>query len=126
MLWVYILIIIINRTGLYPQFYPDEMCRKSATLVQHNPPLLYNLNHDPGELNPLNATQFPYKEIVNEIDKVSSFKNLFTYVVASWIPENACTYVRSCEYHMKQKVLYKKLQLDSIKYLNCLRYSSLG
>ena len=65
-------VILINRTGLYPEFYPDEMCRSSAKLVQHDPPLLYNLDHDPGELNLLNATQFPYNKIVEEINKVSS------------------------------------------------------
>lgn len=48
------------------------MCRNSANLTQHDPPLLYNLNHDPGELNPLDAEQSPYKEIVAEIDEVSS------------------------------------------------------
>ena len=63
---------LFNRTGLYPESYPDEMCRHSAKLVQHDPPLLYNLNHDPGELNILNATQSPYNEIVKEINKVSS------------------------------------------------------
>lgn len=79
-------LLCINRTGLYPEFYPDEMCRPSTKLTQHNPPLLYNLNHDPGELNPLNATLSPYKEIVEEIDKVSSCNRKFTFV-----HENRCS-----------------------------------
>ena len=54
--------------GLYPDSYPDEMCL--GDLMKHDPPLLYDLNHDPGELNPLKTTESPYKEILAEIDKV--------------------------------------------------------
>ena len=66
------LVLSSNRTGLYPAFYPDEACKSTSKLAKHDPPLLYDLNHDPGELNPLDATQSPYKEIVKEIDEVSS------------------------------------------------------
>ena len=60
---------------MYPEFYPDESCRHTAKQQQHDPPLLYNLNHDPGELNVLNATKSPYNEIVKEINMVSSCNN---------------------------------------------------
>ena len=56
---------------MYPGFYPDEMCL--GGLSKHDPPLLYDLNHDPGELNPLKTTESPYKEILAEIDKVIVF-----------------------------------------------------
>lgn len=70
-------------TGLYPEFYPDEMCRPSTKLTQHNPPLLYNLNHDPGELNPLNATLSPYKEIVEEINKIkANFESTVVWAIS--------------------------------------------
>ena len=59
------------RSLLYPLLYPDKICRPTSPLVQHDPPLLYNLNQDPGELNPLNATESPYDEIVAEIDQVN-------------------------------------------------------
>lgn len=74
------MIYVICRTGLYPGFYPDEMCRSSANITKHDPPLLYNLNHDPGELNPLRTTESPYKEILAEIDQVSPIKYMHLYV----------------------------------------------
>ena len=48
------------------------MCKSSAKQTKHDPPLLINLNEDPGELNPLNAKESPYKEIVQTIDEVGS------------------------------------------------------
>ena len=33
--------------------YPDEQCRSSLNLTRHDPPLLYDLWLDPGEMNPL-------------------------------------------------------------------------
>jgi len=65
---------------LYPSFYPDEMCRPSANLTKHDPPLLYNLNHDPGELNPLGTTESPYKEILVEIDQVNHMYCIYIYM----------------------------------------------
>jgi len=58
------------RTGLYPEQYPDAVCKVSAGTVQHDPPLLFNLNYDPGELNPLGTKESPYKEILETIDGV--------------------------------------------------------
>ena len=68
------MLIISNSGGLYPSSYPDEMCR--GNLTKHDPPLLYDLNHDPGELNPLRTEESPYKEIVAEINKVSYICNV--------------------------------------------------
>jgi len=55
---------------LYSEHYPDAACKSSAGTVQHDPPLLFNLDYDPGELNPLNTTESPYKDIVKTITKV--------------------------------------------------------
>ncbi|XP_065912196.1 arylsulfatase A-like [Dysidea avara] len=57
-------------TGLYSAHYPDAACKASAGTVKHDPPLLFNLNYDPGELNPLNTTESPYNEIVKTINKI--------------------------------------------------------
>lgn len=65
---------VIYRSGLYPDFYPDEMCKNPKNITKHDPPLLYDLNHDPGELNPLRTTRSPYKEILAEINQVSLIK----------------------------------------------------
>lgn len=56
---------------MYPDFYPDDICKSSSKVTKHDPPLLYDLNHDPGELNPLTTTESPYKEILAEINQVS-------------------------------------------------------
>ena len=56
---------------MYSAHYPDAACKASAGTVKHDPPLLFNLNYDPGELNPLNTTESPYNEIVKTINKVS-------------------------------------------------------
>ena len=81
---------MFNRSGLYPKFYPDEICRKSSELTPHDPPLLYNLNHDPGELNPLGTTESPYKEIVAEIDKVRSLHyKVQSYITTKSLPTTA-------------------------------------
>ena len=39
-------------------------------MVEHDPPLLFNLNYDPGELNPLGTKESPYKEVLNTINEV--------------------------------------------------------
>ena len=62
--------ILYHRTELYPKNYPDAACKASARTVKHDPPLLFNLNYDPGELNPLNTTEPPYNDVVKAINKV--------------------------------------------------------
>ncbi|XP_065912203.1 arylsulfatase A-like isoform X2 [Dysidea avara] len=61
-----------TKGGDYPNFYPDDMCKGSAKETRHDPPLLFNLNEDPGELNPLNVKESPYKEIVQTIDEIKA------------------------------------------------------
>ena len=56
---------------MYPPDGPDVVCRRSTTQTKHDPPLLFNLNDDPGELNPLNTNEIPYKEILQTINGVS-------------------------------------------------------
>ena len=46
------------------------MCNGSTGLTKQDPPLLYNLNADPGELNPLDVAKSPYNEILAKIDLV--------------------------------------------------------
>lgn len=55
---------------MYPPDGPDVVCRRSTTQTKHDPPLLFNLNDDPGELNPLNTNEIPYKEILQTINEV--------------------------------------------------------
>ncbi|XP_065912186.1 arylsulfatase A-like [Dysidea avara] len=57
-------------TGLYPKYYPDPACNYTKNATHYDPPLLFNLNQDPGELNPLNTSGFPYKEIVDTINQI--------------------------------------------------------
>ena len=52
-------------------------------VIKHDPPLLYDLNQDPGELNPLKITESPYKEILAEIDKVKYIINNYVHLCAS-------------------------------------------
>ena len=65
---------------MYPEFYPDEMCKNPRNITKQDPPLLYDLNQDPGELNPLRTTRSPYKEILAEIDQVSPLKYMQLYM----------------------------------------------
>ena len=56
-------------SGLCPNDYPDEVCRSNTPLVAHDPPLLFNLNADPGELRPLDATK--YIRVLEKIEMVN-------------------------------------------------------
>jgi len=56
---------------MYPLQYPDAACKVTAGTVEHDPPLLFNVNTDPGELNPLDTEEPPYNEIVKTINKVN-------------------------------------------------------
>ena len=57
-------------TGLYPKHYPDPACNYTENATHYDPPLLYNLNQDPGEMNPLDTSGSPYIEIVDTINQV--------------------------------------------------------
>ena len=56
-------------SGLAPDFYPDEVCRGNYSLHKYNPPLLYNLHNDPGEIYALNVKD--YSNVMKQIDDVS-------------------------------------------------------
>ena len=46
----------------------DKDCRPSANRTTHNPPLLYNLNQDPGEQYQLNHTL--YQDVLKTIEQI--------------------------------------------------------
>ena len=46
----------------------DKDCRPTATRTTHNPPLLYNLNQDPGEQYQLNHTL--YQDVLKTIQQI--------------------------------------------------------
>ncbi len=54
--------------GLCPNDYPDVACRSNTSLTVHIPPLLFNLNSDPGELRPLDTTK--YQRVLEKIEMV--------------------------------------------------------
>ncbi|XP_064404043.1 arylsulfatase A-like [Halichondria panicea] len=56
--------------GLAPDFYPDEVCRGNYSLHKYNPPLLYNLHNDPGEIYALNVKD--YSNVMKQIDDAKS------------------------------------------------------
>ncbi|XP_065912199.1 arylsulfatase A-like isoform X2 [Dysidea avara] len=61
-----------TKGGVYPHDGPDVMCRPSTKETKHDPPLLFNLDYDPGELNPLNTKESPYKEILQTINEIKA------------------------------------------------------
>lgn len=56
-------------SGLCPDFYPDAVCRSNFTLHSYDPPLLYDLHSDPGEIYPLDVKQ--YNDVMKQIEMVS-------------------------------------------------------
>ena len=55
-------------SGACPGDYPDQVCRYNTSLEAHDPPLLYNLHTDPGELNELDSDE--YADVLETIDQV--------------------------------------------------------
>lgn len=54
--------------GLCPNTFPDEVCHSDFPLHIYDPPLLYDLNSDPGEIYNLNINE--YAEVMATIEKV--------------------------------------------------------
>ena len=50
--------------------FPDHVCRSNYTLRQQNPPLLFDLEVDPGEVYNLDTEQRQYANIVEHIGRV--------------------------------------------------------
>ncbi len=59
---------IVVLRGLCPTTYPDIVCRGNYTLHHYDPPLLYNLNSDPGEIYNLDVSK--YSDVMAQITKV--------------------------------------------------------
>ena len=79
------LCLYFTRTGLYPENYPDAACKASTKTVKHDPPLLFNLNYDPGELNPLNTVESPYNDVVKTINEVGYIQCTYMEVLRSLV-----------------------------------------
>lgn len=58
-------------SGLCPDDYPDTVCRGNYSFHEYNPPLLYNLHTDPGELYALDSNSTEYNDVMSEIQKVN-------------------------------------------------------
>lgn len=56
--------------GLCPSDYPDVVCRGNYSFHTYDPPLLYNLHTDPGELYALDSKSTEYTDVMTEIQKV--------------------------------------------------------
>lgn len=56
--------------GLCDNDYHDEVCRANYSKRAYDPPILYNLHHDPGEIYPLNTASQEYQDM-NTITSVS-------------------------------------------------------
>ena len=62
---------LLLRSNHGGEFYPDKMCRKTASMEKHDPPLLFNLEHDPGERAELKPHE--YGHILEKINKVDCY-----------------------------------------------------
>lgn len=49
--------------------YSDPVCRRNTSLTDHHPPLLFNINNDPQELNSLNP--YDYSDILLKMQMVT-------------------------------------------------------
>ena len=64
--------------GLCPNTYPDIVCRGNYSRRSHDPPLLYNLHQDPGEIYNLDTTR--YADVMANIDATrNNFESTFEY-----------------------------------------------
>ncbi|XP_064403945.1 arylsulfatase A-like [Halichondria panicea] len=52
--------------GLCTTTHPDVVCRSNYTLHAYDPPLLYNLHNDPGEIYELNVKE--YSDVMKQIE----------------------------------------------------------
>jgi arylsulfatase A len=59
-----------SKGELCPDTYPDVVCRGNFSRHYYDPPLLYDLNADPGELYELDPTL--YHDIISQIDKLKT------------------------------------------------------
>ena len=83
--------IVITCSKLYPRAlcsdtYPDVVCRNNYTRHYYDPPLLYDLHKDPGEIYGLDVTDF--KDILDDINQVQVVSNSFC-----------------CDYHCQDKLV---------------------
>ena len=79
--------------------YPDYICRTNYSRHFYDPPLLYDLHHDPGEIYNLDVKK--YQDIMDEINQVHcTHISIYTYNplidslvfgLASRYNFNACT-----------------------------------
>lgn len=55
--------------------YPDSDCWDETTLAWRQPPLLFNLDHDPKERDPINANSTEYQTMMEIIIKITAEHN---------------------------------------------------
>lgn len=67
LLLIEISLISLIHSGLCPDNYPDEVCRRNFTRHVYNP-LLYDLHSDPSEIYNLNLTV--YSDVLEQINMV--------------------------------------------------------
>ena len=63
--------------GLCPDTYPDVVCRSNYSVHYYDPPLLYEVNADPGEIYNLNTTE--YQDVVSFMTKVPLLNLLHSF-----------------------------------------------
>ena len=64
--------------GLCVDTYPDIVCRANYSRHTHDPPLLYDLHQDPGEIYNLDTTR--YSDVMDKIEEVrKNFESTFEY-----------------------------------------------
>ena len=83
-------------SGLCPNFYPDEVCRGNYTLHSYDPPLLYNLHSDPGEIYTLDVKE--YSDVMKQIEMVSCAILTLTWVVCVFSYCNLVVFKVACDY----------------------------
>ena len=62
--------------------YPDEVCRANYPLHYYDPPLLYDLNQDPGELYNLKLDE--YVQVMENIEKVHQLRIVIALNIMWW------------------------------------------